>query len=156
VRLGVDDFVGSLIEHPRITFLKSAGQKVEKGEPLLLLEEDEHRLTVRSPLAGEVLCINSELGKSPERMRQMLFSEGWAYTIRPRSLQDLRDMFLGSETRPWMFGELRKLREILTGTGLGEPAAVHIQDGGAPAASALRQLDAGKWQQLEDEFLQVR
>jgi glycine cleavage system H protein len=156
VRLGVDDFVGSLMGHPKLTFLKSLGEQVEKGDPLLLLEEGEHRLTIRAPLSGEVLAVNSELEKSPEHMRDALFSEGWAYTIRPRSLQDMRDMLLGTESRSWMFDELRRLRELLTVTGANELAPAYIQDGGAPAASALKELNPGKWEELEDQFLHVR
>jgi len=156
IRLGIDDFVGSLMENPSVVFLKGQGDSIEKGDPILLLEEGEHRLTIRAPLSGEVLALNTDLEKSPNRMREALFSDGWAYTVRPRSLQDLREMLLGAESRSWMFEELRRLREMLTGTAAGELATAYIQDGGAPAPGMLKQLDRVHWQQLEEQFLQVR
>jgi glycine cleavage system H lipoate-binding protein len=156
IRLGVDDFVGSLMENPSVVFLKGQGDSIEKGEPILRLEDGEHLLTIRAPLSGEVLALNIDLEKSPNRMREALFSEGWAYTVRPRSLQDLRGMLLGTESRSWMFEELRRLREMLTGTAAGQLATAYIQDGGAPSPGVFKQLDRAHWQQLEEQFLQVR
>ena len=38
VRLGVDDFVGRLLDNPNIEYLKCAGDSVKKGEPLFCAE----------------------------------------------------------------------------------------------------------------------
>lgn len=156
VRLGVDDFVGNLMENPRIAFALKPGDRVEKGDPLLVVEDGDRRVTIRSPLAGEVLAVNADLEKSPQLMRESLFSEGWAYSIRPRRIEELRSMLIGEETRSWMSGELGRLRDLLAGVASLQPAAVMLQDGGAPAAGLLKRLDPSKVVEFEERFLQVR
>jgi glycine cleavage system H protein len=153
VRLGIDDFVGNLMENPRITFALRPGDAVEKGDPLLVMQDGDRRVTIRSPLAGEVLAVNTALERSPQLMRESLFSEGWAYSIRPRRLEELRSMLIGEETRSWMSGELGRLRDLLAGPAL---APATLQDGGAPAAGLLKRLDPGKVEEFEERFLQVR
>ena len=156
VRMGVDDFVGTLMENPRITFSLEAGDQVEKGDPILVLEEGETRITIRSPLAGEILSVNESLAKSPQLMRESLFSEGWAYSMRPRKLEELRSMLIGTETRSWMSEEFGRLRDMLAGGAAGRLAPAALQDGGAPAPGLLKHLDQGRLQEFEEQFLQVR
>jgi len=156
VRLGIDDFVGNLMENPKISFALNPGDAVEKGDPLLVLEDGDRRITIRSPLAGEVLAVNSDLEKSPQLMRESLFSEGWAYSIRPRRLEELRSMLLGEESRSWMSVELGRLRDLLAGAATLQAAPVSLQDGGPPASGLLRRLDRSKVAEFEEQFLQVR
>jgi glycine cleavage system H protein len=156
IRLGVDDFVGSLMENPRITLMLKSGDRVEKGAPLLVIQDGDRKITLRSPLAGEVLTVNEELEKDPQLMRKSLFSEGWAYSIRPRRLEELRSMLIGEETRSWMSNELGRLRDLLAAGPAGSPVPVALQDGGAPAPGLLKRLDNAKLQQFEEQFLQVR
>ncbi len=156
VRMGVDDFVGTLMENPTITFSLQAGDQVEKGDPILVLEEGETRITIRSPLAGEILSINENLAKSPRLMRESLFSEGWAYSMRPNRLEELRSMLIGTETRSWMSEEFGRLRDMLAGGAVARLAPAALQDGGAPAPGLLKHLDRGRLQEFEEQFLQVR
>lgn len=156
VRLGIDDFIGNLMEDPRIAFTLKPGDQVEKGDPLLVVEDGDRRITVRSPLAGEVLAVNADLERSPGLMRESLFSEGWAYSIRPRRLEELRSMLIGEESRSWMSNELSRLRDLLAGPAPLQPAQATLQDGGAPAAGLLRRLDPSKVEEFEERFLQVR
>jgi glycine cleavage system H protein len=156
VRLGIDDFVGSLIENPRITFALKPGDQVEKGDPLLVVEDGDRGVTIRSPLAGEILAVNADLEKSPQLMRESLFSEGWAYSIRPRRLEELRSMLIGEESRSWMSNELRRLRDLLAGAAPLQLAPATLQDGGAAATGLLKRLDRSKVEEFEEQFLQVR
>ena len=156
VRLGIDDFVGNLVENPRIAFVRKIGDQVEKGDPLVVVEDGDRRITIRSPLAGEVLAVNLDLEKSPQLMRESLFSEGWAYSIRPRRIEELRSMLIGEESRSWMSGELGRLRDLLAGVGKLQPVPAALQDGGFPAAGLLKRLDSGKLAEFEEQFLQVR
>ena len=65
-------------------------------------------------------------------------------------------MLIGEETRSWMSGELGRLRDLLAGVASLQPAAVMLQDGGAPAAGLLKRLDPSKVVEFEERFLQVR
>lgn len=100
VRLGVDDFVGRLLDKPQVEFLKSVGDTVRKGDPLFALSEGGRTLTVRAPMDGRIAGLNEELPKNPGLLKENLFSDGWAYTIQPEKPSELRQMLLGEETRP--------------------------------------------------------
>jgi glycine cleavage system H protein len=157
VRLGIDDFVGSVLDNPEVSFMRTVGEHVDRGDPLLMLSEGDRRLIVRSPISGEIVSLNSELEKNPQVMREMLFSNGWAYTILPKRPEELRTFMLGEESRTWMGKEYRRLRDLLAGAGAqGELAPAFLQDGGAPVVGVLRHLDASAWRKFEDEFLQIK
>jgi len=154
LRLGVDDFVGRMVENPEIILLKKTGEHVRRGEPLLTLKEDEHLLTLRSPIDGEIDSINGELPHHPELLRDQLFSDGWAYTIVPQRLSELKSMLLGTETREWMRVEFGRLRDLFAGTSSdGNVAPAYLQDGGPPMAGVMRSMDDSVWQEFETRFL---
>jgi glycine cleavage system H protein len=156
VRLGVDDFVGGLLDNPEVTLMRSPGERVDRGDPLVALSDGERRLIIRAPIAGEILAVNNALEKDSTLMREKLFSDGWAYTIRPNGVEELRAMLLGEESRHWIAEELRRFRDLLAGIGsTGAFAPVALQDGGAPAPGLLKHLDASAWKRFEAEFLSV-
>jgi glycine cleavage system H protein len=157
VRLGVDDFVGSALENPNVSFMRTVGERVEKGDPLLVLSEGDRQLIVRSPISGEIVSLNPELERNPGVMREMLFSNGWAYTIQPERAGELRGLMLGEESRAWMGKEFRRLRDLLAGVGAqGGLAPAVLQDGGAPVAGVLKHMDASAWKKFEDEFMKIQ
>jgi len=154
VRLGVDDFVGRLLERPEVIHLKAVGDFVKKGEPILVLKEGDRSLTVRAPIEGEVLTRNDAIEEHPELLKEKLFSDGWAYTFRPSQLSELRQMKLGEETRRWIANEFSRLRDVFAGVTVDEelvPAL--LQDGGAPVAGALKQMTNDVWQLFDQAFL---
>ena len=154
VLVGVDDFVGRLLERPRVTLLKRAGDRVAQGEPILELRSDGHVLTVRSPLDGRVLAPNPELERRPEVMHEALFSDGWAYAVMPGRPGDLKQMLLGEEARAWIGREFARLRDVFAGVP-GEMSPALLQDGGPPLGGAMNRMDDAVWRRFEAEFLQV-
>jgi glycine cleavage system H lipoate-binding protein len=157
VRLGVDDFVGRLLENPEVVLLKSAGAEVRKGDPILMLKEGDRSLTIRAPMDGEILAVNDSIRNRPELLKEMLFTDGWAYMLRPRRLSELRQMLLGEETSKWVGTEFRRLRDVFAGTGdSGGLVPALLQDGGPPIAGAMKQMNEEVWERFENEFLQVR
>lgn len=154
-RLGVDDFVSAMLDKPTVTLLRAVGDHVEKGDPLLRLEQEERSLTICSPIAGEIAALNPQLERSPELMHERLFSDGWAYTLKPEKPEEMRTFMLGDESRTWMQNELQRLRDLFAGAA-GAPAPVSLQDGGMPVSGALKSMSAEEWKRFENEFLQVR
>jgi glycine cleavage system H protein len=156
VRLGVDDFVGRMVEHPEIILLKKTGERVSRGEPILTIKEDEHLLTLRAPIDGDVVAINEELSQRPELLKELLFSDGWAYTIKPAKFSELKGLLLGAETRQWMRDEFARLRDFFAGaTSTGNVSPVYLQDGGPPMAGIMKSMNDDIWQNFEQEFLTV-
>lgn len=156
VRLGVDDFISGLLKQPAVTLLRSAGEKISKGDSLLELASDGHRLTVRSPIDCEILSVNSALGANPGLLEDALFSDGWAYMIKPSRNTDLKQLLLGAETGSWISTEYQRLKDLLAGpaaAGALQPA--YLQEGGPPISGVLDGMDDAIWQKLDSEFLQV-
>ncbi len=157
VRLGLDDFVGRMLDRPEIIFLKREGEHVKRGEPILVLLEGSRSLTVRAPLDGVVLTRNEELARNPSLLKEHLFSDGWAYAMKPDRPVDLREMLFGEETRTWMREEFRRLRDVFAGVGTDEKVVpALLQDGGAPVADALKQMDEQVWKRFEESFLSIQ
>jgi glycine cleavage system H protein len=156
VRLGVDDFIGRVVDKPQIILLKKNGESIARGEPLLTMKEDEHLLTVRSPIDGEIESANDELSRHPELLKDLLFSDGWAYTIKPQKFSELKGLLLGTETREWMREEFGRLRDFFAGVGQNnEIAPALLQDGGPPMAGVMKSMDDSVWQNFEHQFLTI-
>lgn len=157
VVLGVDDFVSRLLEKPRVALLKSAGERVTKGEPILRLQTDSHSLTVRSPIDGRIVTPNSLLVRSPNLMREALFSDGWAYVMKPDNARDMKSFMLGEESRSWIQNEFGRLRDLFAGVGSSaQLSPALLQDGGPPVMGIMESMDDPTWQRFEETFLQVR
>lgn len=157
IRLGVDDFVGRLLDNPQVRYLRGAGDTVKKGDPLFALSEGGRTLTIHAPMAGRIVSVNEELPAKPELLKENLFSDGWAFTIQPEKPSELRQMLLGEETGTWIADEFRRLRDVFAAvTSEGQLVPALLQDGGPPVAGALKQMGADVWQNFEEEFLLVR
>ncbi len=156
VRLGVDDFISRLLEKPGITLLRSAGDTIAKGDPILTLRSDGHSLTVRAPIDCEIVSVNDALPRNPQLLEESLFSDGWAYMIRPARNADLKNLLLGSETRQWIRTEYQRLKDLLAGVSRdGTLRPAFLQEGGPPIAGVLNQMDDDIWGQLDAQFLRT-
>lgn len=154
LRLGVDDFVGRLMDSPSISFLKEPRQRVQKGEPIIVLTEGGHSLTIRAPLWGEVLERNDGLRAEPGRLRERLFTDGWAYTIMPQRPSEIKQFLLGQETRRWIADEFTRLRDLFAQDGAAnELMPGLLQDGGTPVEGALRSVQSQTWERFDRMFL---
>lgn len=157
VRIGVDDFISRLVDKPDVMLLKTPGDHIFKGEPMMQLKEGVHFLTIRSPLEGEILSVNEELTEHPSFLKERLFSDGWAYVMKPNKLNEIKSMLIGTETRLWARNEFRRLRDLFASSNdNGSLAPAYLQDGGPPIAGALRTMDDAVWLQLDRDFLQVQ
>ena len=157
LRLGIDDFVGRMLDNPEIILLKEAGDAVKRGEPIFSLISGDRSLFVRSPIDGEVMGVNERLGTDPSAQRDQLFSDGWGYLIQPNRVAQLKELLLGAETRAWIRDEFRRMGDFLAGVGRidgVEPSL--LQDGGLPSAGILEKMQPADWREFEREFLQVR
>ena len=87
-------------------------------------------------------------------MKEMLFSDGWAYTIQPVKTTELREAMFGAETREWVRQEFARLRDVLAGLNMPESAVpVLLQDGGLPVAGFMREVPDELWKAINEEFL---
>lgn len=154
VYVGIDDFVTRLLENPEIVLLRKEGERVLRGDPILLIKEDGRELKVRAPLDGEILSVNEKVSEKPELIRNLLFTEGWAYTVKPNRPSELKEMFFGEETASWIAEEFRRLRDVFAGvTQNDQLVPALLQDGGSPVAGVMKRMPVSVWNRFEQEFL---
>ncbi len=154
VRIGADDFVLRMLKNPNVSFLKTPGSPAKKGEALFQLKEGTKTLTVQSPIDGEVLALNEELVNNPRRMKEELFSSGWAYTMKPQRPSELTQFFLGERSRTWIQQEFGRLRDFIAeSTQAGSPVPALLQDGGTPVEGLLNDFSAEQCERFEQQFL---
>jgi glycine cleavage system H protein len=157
VRIGADDFVLRMMKNPYISFLKAPGSLAKKGEALFQLKEGSKTLTVHSPIDGEVVTINENLRQHPGKMKKELFSNGWAYTMKPHRASELTQLLLGERSRTWIQQELGRLRDFIAdSTQFGLPVPALLQDGGIPVEGLLKDLSAEQCESFEKQFLLVQ
>ncbi len=60
-----------------------AGRHVNAGEVIAVVESVKAASDVYSPLAGEVVAGNADLGGQPELINQDPYGAGWLMRIRP-------------------------------------------------------------------------
>jgi len=154
VRVGADDFVLRMMKNPNVSFLKAPGSFVKKGEALFQLTEGSKTLTVHSPIDGEVITLNEDVLQHPEKMKEELFSNGWAYTMKPHRASDLTQFFLGDQSWAWLQEELGRLRDFIAeSTQIGSPVPVLLQDGGTPVEGLLDDFSPEQCERFEQQFL---
>ncbi|MDD8017831.1 MAG: hypothetical protein PHP42_05625 [Bacteroidota bacterium] len=153
IQLGVDDFLARMFTRPSVMFLKMTGDHIVKGEPIVRLEEGNNKVVVRSPIEGIVENVNEALAKHPALLNEALFSEGWAFTLRPSRTTDLKAFYLGDDTRVWLKEEMGRLRDFFS--SLATPVPAFMQDGGEIVGGVMNHLNSEQCKKFENEFLHV-
>jgi glycine cleavage system H protein len=157
VRVGADDFVLRMMKKPAISFLKVPGSSAKRGEALFQLKEGAKTLTVQSPIDGEVVAVNEDLQLEPEKMKDELFVNGWAYTMKPQRTSELAQFLLGERSRAWIQQELGRLKDFIAGSmQAGSLSPVLLQDGGAPVDGLYNEFTPEQCEKFEHEFLTIQ
>lgn len=62
---------------------KSPGSMVERGRSVAVVELAKSIVSVKSPVTGEVLCVNTALADTPELVHRDSYGQGWLARLRP-------------------------------------------------------------------------
>jgi glycine cleavage system H protein len=76
---------------------KPAGQLIEQGRAMAVVELAKSIVAVRSPLSGEVLVVNAELGADPGLIERDPYGAGWLLRLRPAALEAERACLVQGE-----------------------------------------------------------
>ncbi|MBN2693175.1 glycine cleavage system protein GcvH [bacterium] len=81
--IGITDYAqGELGEVVFAEFLKSEGDKIEKGDEFASLESTKSTSQVFSPVSGEVVAFNSKVEDDYEIINSDPFGDGWLIKIK--------------------------------------------------------------------------
>jgi glycine cleavage system H protein len=75
---------------------KGVGTKREKGKPIATVESGKWVGPVKSPVSGEVIEVNPNVGQNAKLINQSPYNAGWIVKMQPSNLQaDLAAMSTG-------------------------------------------------------------
>jgi glycine cleavage system H protein len=77
VKVGITDYAQSHLGDIVYVDLPPVGKEVKKGETLLVVESVKTASDVYTPLSGKVIEVNAALTKTPEKVNQDPYGEGW-------------------------------------------------------------------------------
>jgi glycine cleavage system H protein len=76
--------------------LPQVERKVKKGEACVVVESVKAASDVYSPVSGEVISVNPDLGKNPALVNTDPYGKGWMFEIKPSDPKE-SDSLLSSE-----------------------------------------------------------
>lgn len=87
--VGISEFAQSQLGEIVFVELPEIGAKVEQGAEAAVVESVKAAGDVKSPVGGEVVSVNAQLGDTPELVNSAPESDGWFYTLRADDLSQL-------------------------------------------------------------------
>jgi glycine cleavage system H protein len=155
--VGMDDLLLHLTGPVRYTPVKHAGDRAQKGELLAVLENNGNKLSILSPISGEVVEDNPVLRENPGTLNVDPYETGWMYRIRPASwIAETQSYYLAEKATDWSVRELNRFREWLVPRLAkydGFDSRLVLQDGGELADGPLAELPAEAWQDFQETFI---
>ena len=82
-RVGVTDYAQKSLHEIVYVELPKIGMKVSQKQSLGTVESVKAVADVFSPVAGEVLGVNTSLSDAPELVNKSPYSDGWITVIKP-------------------------------------------------------------------------
>jgi len=149
VLVGIDDFARKLIGSAATLVAPSRGDWLHQGDRAFALELDGRVAALVSPVEGEVVAVNPELGAKSAHVADDPYGRGWVLQVKsPQLASNLRNLLSGRLARKWM-EDSREALELRLMTLAGSV----LQDGGEPAANLGAHLPKADWERLVHEFL---
>jgi glycine cleavage system H protein len=156
-KIGLDDFLLQIIGDVKLTPLKSPGDKLRKGEVVAEIVQNGKRLTITSPLSGEIVTTNTIILQNPELLQEDPYGKGWIFAIKPSNWKDeIQAYYLADEATGWITKELDRVKDFLAvslGKHSSEPSIVVYQEGGELRQHILSDLNNEIWEDFQQTFL---
>jgi len=92
VTVGISDHAQGLLGDLVYVELPSVGDKVQAGNACAVVESVKAASDVYSPVSGEIVAGNVDLGGQPELINQDPYGAGWIMRIRPDDKQQFAAM----------------------------------------------------------------
>lgn len=155
-KVGVDDLLFHLTGNVKIANLKSPGDSVAKGELLAELQRDGKKLTILSPVSGQIKGSNRQSGEI-DVLTADPYEQGWICEIIPFNWREETNTYkVGCDALAWTNKELDRIKEFLTvsmAKHQSDPSGIIMQDGGALKNEPLADLPSKIWEDFQLNFL---
>jgi glycine cleavage system H protein len=92
VTVGISDHAQQALGDLVFVETPDAGRRVAAGEAIAVVESVKAASDVYSPISGEIVAGNADLGGRPELINQDPYGAGWIMRIRPDDKQQFAAM----------------------------------------------------------------
>ena len=156
-RVGLDDLLLHITGEVTFSRLMKAGDTVSKDDLLAEITHDGKKLSILSPISGQILAVNSMLHENPEILNEDPYQKGWMYKVKPTSwMAETNSFYIAEEASNWSAKELERFKDFLAVSVeryAPEPSNIILQDGGELIDEPLSQLPTEIWQDFQRSFL---
>lgn len=98
VTIGMTDVAQSLAKKFLHAHLKGAGTAIDKGQSVATVESSKYVGPVKSPVSGEVVEANDDVGSDASLINRSPYEDGWIARIEAPDVEaDLEGTLLGEE-----------------------------------------------------------
>lgn len=156
-KVGIDELLLQLTGEVKFKILKQPGETIKKGDVIAELNHQNKKLTVHSPVSGQIEGVNPLLTEHPESVVADPYDEGWMYKIKPTDWKsETHSLLLATDAIEWTKSEIIKFKDFISRSsmnsldGLQHPV---LQDGGELVSNTLAQLPDEVWNNFQKEFL---
>lgn len=149
VRMGIDDFACRLLGQFDRFAAPLMGKKLEQGRPAVTLSRRGHRVTFPSPVTGIITEVNDGIRKTPGRINQAPYTDGWVFMIHcPDLKQEMKSLMFMDACKNFMTGEVHRLTAFLE-----EETQMKAADGGSLVDDLFGNLPGVSWDCLVNKFI---
>jgi glycine cleavage system H protein len=156
-KVGVDDFLMHITGEVKVNPIFSEGDKIKKGDLLMMADNAGKVLRIYSPVSGEVTGTNPLLEEEPDTVMKDPFGRGWVYKIKPSNwIAETSSLYMAGEAIAWTKRELDKFKDFLARSmkkNTPEISLVTLQDGGELIDRPLSEMPDEVWQDFQKSFL---
>lgn len=154
-RVGIDDLLLHLTGEVKVSALRTEGSMIKKGEQLAELNRDGKKLSILSPITGQVKRSNAEHGQAV--ITADPYVQGWICEIIPFNWREETNSYkIGCEATAWTHKELDRIKEFLAvsmAKNQSDSSNIILQDGGALKIEPLADLPSKIWEDFQLNFL---
>ncbi len=156
VLVGVHPMLLGLVGVPFELDLRPEGERVAKGDPLTRLGRSGRRLTIHTPLAGQIAEVNHRIAGDASWDSPAADNGSWLYRIRPVEVTALVEAsMIGERALAWTREQYDKLRAFLLAATPSREVGLALPDGGEIPVGILSGMDDDTWQAMQREFLDL-
>lgn len=80
--VGITDHAQQELTDVVFVELPTVGRKVNAGEPCAVVESVKTASDIYSPVSGEVISVNGDLGGAPDLVNREPYAGGWFFKVR--------------------------------------------------------------------------
>jgi glycine cleavage system H lipoate-binding protein/ABC-type phosphate transport system substrate-binding protein len=157
VSIGIDDFLQHITGPITRIEMKSAGERIKKGELLFSIIQSGKQLNMYAPVSGVIKSQNESLLGNSSFLNHSPYSDGWVYRIEPSNwFKEMQMLDRAEKYRTWLNAEFSRLKDFMAAILKPEsPEYAHVvlQDGGEMKEGVLSGFGPEVWEDFQANFI---